>query len=309
VAVRGDRFIVRRPSPQTTLGGGTILDPDWRRPRREQLESQLRRLDASDDEALLAWVERAGEPGVELPELRRRLGARAHEVEARLAKLVDDARLLVAPAGPGHGVRWVAPACFRRITERAQRVLRSFFDKNRMAGGMPKAEAVAAILPKRAAELADVYLEWLRKQGTLAIDGDRIRLPGRGEQLTDAESSLAERIARAFEARGLEPPEAGAIRAEVNAQAKVFDGLLRYLTERGRLVRLPSGLFISKAALDRLREELQATGWESFGVGEFKDRFALTRKWAIPLLEYLDAQGVTRRSGDRRFLRKPASGS
>ncbi|HVS63558.1 MAG TPA: selenocysteine-specific translation elongation factor [Thermoanaerobaculia bacterium] len=303
VAVRGDRFIVRRPSPQTTLGGGTILDPDWRRPRREQLESQLRRLDDGDEQALLAWAERAGEAGVELPVLCQRLGVRAEDVDRRLRGLADDGALLVAPAGPGHAVRWIAPAAYRRITERAQRVLRSFFDRNRMSIGMPKAEAVAAILPKRAAELADVYLPWLSKQGVLAIDGDRVRLPGRGEQLTEAESSLAERIARAFEARGLVPPESGEIRAEVNAQAKVFEGLLRFLTERGRLVRLPSGLFISKAALERLRAELQAAGWESFTVGEFKDRFSLTRKWAIPLLEYLDAQGVTRRAADRRFLR------
>jgi len=304
VAARGDRFIVRRPSPQITLGGGVVLDPDWRRPRREQLDDQLRRLDAGDDQALLAWVEQAGEAGIELPALRKRLGVRPERVDRHLRELVDDGALLAAPAGPGHDRRWVAPAAYRRIVERARRVLGAFFERNRMSLGMPKAEAVGAILPKGAAELADVYLLWLRKQGVLAIEGDRIRSPGRGGQLSEAESSLAERIAQAFEARGLEPPETGAIRAEVNAQPKVFEGLLRFLTERGRLVRLPSGLFISRTALDRLRADLEATGWESFGVGEFKDRFALTRKWAIPLLEYLDSQGVTRRTGDRRVVHR-----
>ena len=61
-----------------------------------------------------------------------------------------------------------------------------------------------------------------------------------------------------------------------------------------------AGLFVASAALEKLRGDLLAIGWERFGVGEFKDRFALSRKWAIPLLEYLDAQGVTRRVGDER---------
>jgi selenocysteine-specific elongation factor len=304
-AVRGDRFIVRRPSPQTTLGGGVILDPEWARPRRDRLAAHLARLAGSDDDALVAWAERAGAVGVELPALHRRLGARPALVEARLAALVADGRLLAAPAGPGHGPRWIAPDAYRRIAERARSALEAFFAKNRLAAGMPKAEAIAACLPGGAGELADVYLDWLAHQKVLVARGDRIDLPGRGDQLSDSESGLAERIASAFEARGLEPPSAGEIRAEVNAQPKVFEGLLRYLTERGRLVRLPNGLFIAAAALQRLRGELLATGWDQFGVGEFKDRFGLTRKWAIPLLEYLDAQGVTRRSGDRRVVQRP----
>jgi selenocysteine-specific elongation factor len=304
-AVRGDRFIVRRPSPQTTLGGGVILDPEWARPRRDRLAAHLARLAGSDDDALVAWAERAGAVGVELPALHRRLGARPALVEARLAALVADGRLLAAPAGPGHGPRWIAPDAYRRIAERARSALEAFFAKNRLAAGMPKAEAIAACLPGGAGELADVYFDWLAHQKVLVARGDRIDLPGRGDQLSDSESGLAERIASAFEARGLEPPSAGEIRAEVNAQPKVFEGLLRYLTERGRLVRLPNGLFIAAAALQRLRGELLATGWDQFGVGEFKDRFGLTRKWAIPLLEYLDAQGVTRRSGDRRVVQRP----
>ncbi|HVS15608.1 MAG TPA: selenocysteine-specific translation elongation factor [Thermoanaerobaculia bacterium] len=304
-AVRGDRFIVRRPSPQTTLGGGVILDPEWVRPRRERLAAHLDQLAGGDDDALVAWVERAGERGAELPSLHRRLGARPVAVEERLAALVADGRLLAAPAGPGHGPRWIAPGAYRRVAERARSALESFFAKNRMAAGMPKAEAIAAFLPGGAAELADVYLDWLTRQQVVVAYGDRLNLPGRGDQLSDTESGLAERIAAAFEARGLEPPAAGEIRAEVNAQPKVFEGLLRYLTERGRLVRLPNGLFIAAAALARLRSELLATGWNQFGVAEFKDRFGLTRKWAIPLLEYLDSQGVTRRSGDRRVVQRP----
>jgi selenocysteine-specific elongation factor len=74
---------------------------------------------------------------------------------------------------------------------------------------------------------------------------------------------------------------------------------------RGSLVRLPGGLLIGPAALARLRQELLATGWKRFTVPAFKQRFSLSRKWAIPLLEYLDASGVTRRVGDERVLAAP----
>jgi selenocysteine-specific elongation factor len=202
----------------------------------------------------------------------------------------------------------VSPAAYRRVQERADAKLRDYFEHNRMALGMPKAEAVAAILGRRGAPLAAVYLDWLRRDRTIRLDGERIALPGRGSALDAKESSLAERIGAAFEQRGLTPSSLEEIRAEVNAAPKTFEGLVKHLVALGRLVRLPTGLFVAAAAVGKLRADLEATGWDRFGVGQFKDRFGLSRKWAIPLLEYLDAQGATRRVGDERQVvrRRPA---
>ncbi|MEM8932471.1 MAG: SelB C-terminal domain-containing protein, partial [Acidobacteriota bacterium] len=75
------------------------------------------------------------------------------------------------------------------------------------------------------------------------------------------------------------------------------------LVEQKSLVRLPSSeLIVSTAAIDTLREELTATGWERFTVPTFKERFGLSRKWAIPLLEHLDSIGATRRLGNERLV-------
>ncbi len=75
--------------------------------------------------------------------------------------------------------------------------------------------------------------------------------------------------------------------------------------ERGRLARLPGGLVLAASALEQFQSDLLATGWDTFTVAEFKDRFGLTRKWAIPLLEHLDRQRLTRREGDRRRVLRP----
>jgi len=77
---------------------------------------------------------------------------------------------------------------------------------------------------------------------------------------------------------------------------------VRHLVARGQLVKLPNGLILAASALADLRRELLSSSWERFSVAEFKDRFGLSRKWAIPLLEHLDSTGATRRVGDERLV-------
>jgi selenocysteine-specific elongation factor len=81
--------------------------------------------------------------------------------------------------------------------------------------------------------------------------------------------------------------------------------VIRHLVMRGQMVKLPSGLLLAAAALSGLRQDLLATAWDRFSVADFKDRFGLTRKWAIPLLEHLDSTGATRRVGDDRMVVRP----
>jgi selenocysteine-specific elongation factor len=302
VAARGDRLVLRRPSPAVTLGGGEVLDPRWRRHRGASLPAALAALDGDLAQALAFWTLEAGERGLEAVDAARRLGLPAERAAAGLDALAAASRLVFVPEAPGHGRRWIAPAAVERVIERARRVLKEYFDRDRLADGMPKAEAVRRILRGRAAELAPIYLAWLAARKVLAVEGDRVVLPGRSAQLSGEESRLAAAVMERFERAGLAPPSPGEVRQELSAKPQILDGVMRHLVTRGRLVRLPGGLMIAAAALEALRRELLATSWERFSVAQFKDRFGLTRKWAIPLLEHLDASGVTRRAGDDRLV-------
>ena len=307
VAARGDRLVLRRPSPAVTLGGGEVLDPRWRRHRGAALPAALAALGGDLSQALAFWTLEAGERGLEAADAARRLGLPAARAAAGLDALAAASRLVAVPEAPGHGRRWIAPAAVERVIERARRVLKEYFDRDRLADGMPKAEAVRRILRGRAAELAPIYLAWLAARKVLAVEGDRVVLPGRSAQLNGEESQLAAAVMERFERAGLAPPSPGDVRQELAAKPQILDGVMRHLVTRGRLVRLPGGLMIATAALEALRRELLATSWERFSVAQFKDRFGLTRKWAIPLLEHLDASGVTRRAGDDRLVaRAPA---
>jgi selenocysteine-specific elongation factor len=299
-AVRGDRFIVRRPSPPATLGGGEILDPRWRRHRGTTLASALAALPGDLRSALLFWVQEAGERGIDAAEIARRLGQPPAQAAAELHRLAQANKLLEVAAGPAP--RWIAPAAVQRVTERARRVLKEYFQKDRLAEAMPKAEAVRRILRGRAADLASVYLGWLEAQKVLAVHGDQVSLPGRSAQLTGEESRLSTAVLERFDKAGLTPPAPSELQQELSAKPQILDGVVRHLVARGELLRLPNGLVLAASAVARLRSDLLSTSWDRFSVADFKDRYGLSRKWAIPLLEHLDSTGATRRLGDDRMV-------
>ncbi len=301
-ALRGDRYILRRPSPPATLGGGEILDPRWRRHRGTVLQQALGALQKDLPAALAFWVQEAGERGIEAPELARRLGLPPTRAAEQLAKLAKAQKLIEVPEGPGRGRRWLSPAAVQRVTDRARRVLKEHFQKDRLAEFISKAEAVRRILRGRAADMSDVYLGWLEAQKVLAVRGDQVTLPGRSAQLTGEESKLSVAVLERFDKAGLAPPSPGEVAQELGAKPQILEGVLRHLVARGQLAKLPSGLILASSALAALRRDLLATSWERFSVGDFKDRFGLTRKWAIPLLEHLDSTGATRRVGDDRMI-------
>ncbi len=303
VARRGDRFVVRRPSPAATLGGGEILDPAWRPYRGKLLPPALAALGAGDlPSALGFWVLEAGERGAEIDDLARRLGVRASAIEPDLRKLTNQGKLLAVPAGPGRGRRFLAPATYQRLAERAARVLAEYWKRDRLAVAIGKADAVRRIVRGRGAELADVYLDWLGKQKILQVSGDQVTLPGRGSQLTAEESDLSTQVLARFDAGGLAPPSPGDVGQALSAKPQIVDGVIRHLVAKGEMIKLPSGLLLAASAVAELKRQLLATGWPRFTVGQFKDHFGLSRKWAIPLLEHLDSTGATRRMGDERMV-------
>ncbi len=306
VAARGDRFIVRRPSPPATLGGGRVLDPAWRSRRAASLEVALTALAADDDAAVRFWVEDAAEAGLEAADLAARLGEGPAAAERRLAELAASGGAVRFSAGPGHATRWVALRALRRLAERTDRVLAEYFAAHRLAEAMPRAEAVARLLPGRASALAGVYLPWLAREGRLGLAGDRVVLPGHRAALTADETGLAARLLARLEASGLEPPSPGSLAAELSSKPQVVEGVLAYLREQGKVTRLPEGLLIATAAVEELRRDL-ATGPARFSVGDFKQRYNLSRKWAIPLLEHLDSIGATRRIGNERVVVRSAA--
>jgi selenocysteine-specific elongation factor len=138
-------------------------------------------------------------------------------------------------------------------------------------------------------------------RGAYLVSGEEARLPGR-EDLAGVERELSERVADVFRRRGLDPPSLADVTRDIGHKQKVIEGLAAYLVKKGSLLRLPGGWIIAREPVEEVIARLRTSGKQGLDVGEFKEMFGLTRRLAIPLLEYLDAEKITRRVGDRREI-------
>jgi len=326
VAVRGDRFVVRRPSPAATIGGGTVLDPWWRRKRRGDPAERMAALAGDERSAFLAWAGEAAERGLTAAAVEARTGRSAAHVEALLAALEaggDLTRLrpetpserAVAGGGSGGGggggaaspARFLLPEILDNVRRRAREALARYFAERPLELGLGKAAAARLLLPPAARALAELYFARLAAFGDLDLAAGDVRFPGRAVEPPAALSPLALAIVERYAQAGLAPPSPGEVARALDAKPQIVEGLIQHLVKRRELARLPSGLIFATAALTQLEAALRTTGWERFTIADFKDRFGLSRKWAIPLLEHLDGTGVTRRVGEERQLRPPAA--
>lgn len=294
-AVPGDRVVVRRVSPASTLGGGEVLDAQPPRVRRREAAAlaELPRPWQALPSTLLGWVAEAGPKGVTAAMLAARLGMRESGLEAPLGRLVAEGTLAVARARQPVLLHREAVAGIR---DEAQRVLAA-------AGsvGLPLAEFMARVVPTDAKPLREFYLDELRRSGLLREVAGRALAGG----ATPLEDALAARVAEFYRQAGFEAPSPEEAAGALAADPRVVQGVVRFLVDQKRLARLGGKWIVHSELLDEVVSSLQAWGVESFEIGAFKDRFGLTRKLAIPILEWLDSQHVTRREGDRRRIVHP----
>ena len=301
-AAPGDRFVVRRLSPVATIGGGVILDPrpsairgrddEGRRAALERLESP------SLGERLVLWIEEARENGVDEEDLARRAGVPAPAVREALRDPVGAGRVHALRRAPD---RYVCESALARLGTLASSELEKRSAAGSGAVGVPRQTLLKRIVPKADPRWAEAIEAALAARGALVTVGDEARAPGRSD-LAGPDRELSERIADFFRRRGLDPPSPAETAEAVRHRPKVVEGLIGHLVKTGTLVRLPGGWIVARESVDSVVERVRARTKKSMDVAEFKEMFGLTRRMAIPLLEYLDGTKVTRRVGDRREI-------
>jgi selenocysteine-specific elongation factor len=305
----GDRFVVRQFSPVVTIGGGVILDndPPAHRADDESAKEFLRAMEKGEPAARLERLaERAGE--IPLATLVARTGWRPEEV-LRLARQLETdkrARLLGQP-----GSLLVDAAQFERFQQRLLERLDDFHAANPLVAGITKEdlrgrlarrESGQMVLPS--ALLFNTLLQSLATDGKVLLEGETVRRAGRGIELSPEESAAKEQISRAFEKAGLAVPSAAEVLGALPIDRARAEKILRILLKEKELVKLTEDLIFHRSALERLREVIAQRKLQSsrLNVTVFKELTGLTRKYAIPLLEYLDRERLTRREGDERII-------
>ena len=289
-AAPGDRIVLRRPSPALTLGGGAVLeiDPPRLRAREAALLAELPDPRRDLATALERWIAGTGLAGATVAELAARAALQPAALEAPLGRLAAAGRVV---ASAGSTPVLLAPAPLAALEAEARALLAA-------AGslGVPIAELTARLVPAEAGRVREFLVEQLHRRGVLRVVGGRAT----AADAAPLEDPLAGRVEAAYRDAGFAAPSPGEVALALGAKDKAIEGIVRFLVEQGRLARVGGKWVIHRSALDEVVVSLRAWGVESFDVAAFKDRFGLTRKLAIPVLEWLDSQRVTRREGDRR---------
>jgi len=313
--VRGDRFILRRPSPGMTVGGGVVVDTAPRRHRRFNAETlarlrDLRRGTPADlARQLLAHGPR------EVREVVAHLGISPEDVTVALAPLLpDEARLLPTAntANTANGATLPATAFLMLYTgvaateARLVALLAAYHAANPQRRGMPREEARARLglsgLPPR---LTDLLMDDFAARGVIAADRGEagpptMRLPSHAVALPPAQRKAADAWLAALAKEPFAPPDP--------ASLGVLPETLAALADDGAVVRVAPGVVFGRDAYDRMvRVVLDATAQGGdITLAQFRDAVGTSRKYAQAVLEHLDDRRVTRRAGDAR-VRGPAA--
>ncbi|HEX3744758.1 MAG TPA: selenocysteine-specific translation elongation factor [Bryobacteraceae bacterium] len=285
----GDRFIIRMFSPVVTIGGGVVLDLPASL-RSAGAAQRLATLETSDDAGRVALLVGESQFGAGIHELVARTGW----TEARVASAASRASLLAL------GASWyVDPAWFQAARARLVEAVRAFHRESPLAAGIAKQDLRARVMARVPPLVLDALLA---AAAEIAVEGETVRLRTHSVVLQQDEEQARAAIERAFETAGLAVPPVAEVLAASGVELKRARTLLESMVRQKRLLRINQELVFHSGAIERLRQILAPRKAQHFGVGEFKEWTGISRKYAIPLLEYLDREHVTRREGDRRLV-------
>lgn len=301
IIIRGDRFILRRPSPSSTLGGGVVADAHPNRRHRlkdqaviGQLETYLKGTPAT---ILQRTLERVGP--VPLSEGLKEAGLSDEDAEGAIRELIQNGALISINNGE-LSARFsslvIDKHTWMTTVERIRKILGNYHQANQLRIGMPIEELRSKIGAET--KLATYLLERAAKEGHVVIIPGHVYLKDHRVQLDDNEQKLVDQLLMKFESEPYAPP------SKKETTQEIGEDLVRFLLESGSLVQVSEDVVFKSNAygemVDNVKVGLKEGG--SITVAEVRDKFQTSRKYALALMEHLDAIGVTVREGDVRRL-------
>jgi selenocysteine-specific elongation factor len=290
VVARGDRFILRQPSPGITVGGGVIVDSAPERHRRFQTAviTALEARERDDPETLIAQMI----ANRLVTRLELESGIATSDLDAAIAVLESGGALIRLPATPSD--LFTAPGVLRGFENNLLKSLEQFHRENPARKGMPSDDLRRRSGLTSPPGAFDAITRLLETAGQVIDDGATLRRRGFSIEVPEAQRAAATHWLAAIEQSPFSPPSPGDFGIDANTQLA--------LVERGDLIRAAELVFLTPDSLAAV--ETSVLGLlderERISLADVRDRFGTSRKYAQALLELLDARRVTRRIGDER---------
>jgi selenocysteine-specific elongation factor len=294
----GDRFIIRQFSPVITIGGGIVLDASPQAKAKKDVTASFLRilLNAAPETALQARVARTGQQALSISEAVAESGLPANKIDNALSKLIQSGGIVRI------GEFFIHRPALDSLKQLMRVAVEDFHSKSPLVTGMSRKELQESVGVR--AQVFSAALDALVKEQRLEIVGEVVRLPGRAVVMKDEEAESKAAIEQAFASAGLAVPALKDVLASLKVDRTRAQKIVTLLLRDKVLVKVSDDLVFHRTALDQLRGQIavQKTKSPNIDVSQFKDLTGVSRKYAIPLLEYLDRERVTRRVGNARII-------
>jgi selenocysteine-specific elongation factor len=309
LALPGDHFIIRSYSPAATIGGGIVIDASPHKHRLREgalVSSQLEQLAAADEtERIALFLEMSGERGMSHAEIAARSGSTDEAIRRAAEALEKSRRAVVADR---QSLLLIARPAFEGLARRVTALLKEFHQRSPLSSGMGREELRERVFAHLPQEIFRTVIGHLTDRKEIVAERDLLRLSTHRVALTPEEEAAKEHLAGIYARARLQPISLEEAIAQAAPQFGIDAGraqrFAQMLISSGELVRV-SDLIFHRSALESLRavmERFKTEKGSRIDVATFKDLTGVSRKYAIPLLEYLDRQRVTRRVGDVREI-------
>lgn len=305
--IKGDRFIIRQPSPSLTVGGGVIVDPLPRRRHRRFRPDLLKRLDTllagTPEDVLLSELDRRGPTPVQtlLAECRLPAEAAANALAELLKK--GDAFMLVEPAGQVSNLAQSKALVASRggwatLLGQISATLAEYHNRFPLRAGMPRSELKSRL--KLETRLFNEAIQRGQQEEALAATENTVRLATHRVKFAPAQQAAVDKLLADFRRAPYNTP------LPRDVAAALGDEVMQSLIEGGQLVRLSAEVILLADTYHEfvawLKNYLRQQ--PTINVAQVRDVFNTSRKYALALLEYTDEQRITKRVGDERILRE-----
>lgn len=304
VGMYGDRCVLRSFSPLRTVAGGKLVNPLGRKVKRfsPTVERLSRLSEAQGEERVLLQLELAGLSGLTFAQLRALTCLEVKELEKMLQNLGGRQEAFLFE----RDVRtYVHGGLAQALCDKIAAFVAEFHRKDPMKQGVSRGELASSWGKGLHPKLFHFILERTLKKGGLAVEGDLFRLPGHKVSLASDQAKLRETILLAYQQGGLTPPGVKEVLVPLGLDMKEAAPVFRLLQEQGELVKVKEDMFFTTRAMEQIKGMVRGffREKEEMEPADFRDVTGLSRKYTIPLLEYLDKEKMTVRVGDKRRLR------
>ncbi|MFZ5640203.1 MAG: selenocysteine-specific translation elongation factor [Bacillota bacterium] len=304
VAARGDRFVIRSYSPMTTIGGGTVVDPLPAKHKRfrEDVIAALATMEQGTPAEIVGQYLRDAGTLVNMEDIIRDTGYDAADVREALSLLEEEAEVKKIPVeGKDY---FGAGGVYRGWVKSIQSFLAAFHEKYPLRPGWPKEEMRSKIFAGMPAKVFQYLLKTLEADGEIKVMGDSVALFDFTPTLTGELGETTGKIDKEYLEGSFQPPDWQETARRHNLDAAMATELLNYLVSNNRLVKLEENVFLHSEVLTRGKELITGLLRDKgeITLAEARDLLDTSRKYALPLLNYLDRERITRRIEDKRVL-------